>query len=196
MARRHLHRLISWRLLQTLSRDSDGSRGRAENAFCLSKRGVDCLRSAGVLSESIPHDCITYHSLRGTIEHQLLLNWFWIHLLEVEKNVPDISIKFLSSTSPFDLVQDTSRPFIYEAPVNTRSKNKVPAFTPDGVFALTSGEHQMTMLFFAEIDRGTEIQKEIREKISNYQMYFRDGRHKKYENLWQAKLKSDFQFVQ
>ena len=66
---------------------------------------------------------------------------------------------------------------------------------PDGVFTISDQEKDRTLLFFVEVDRGTEplvntkrIPGDIRHKIICYQKVFQSGQYKGYENPFQAKF--------
>ena len=89
---------------------------------------------------------------------------------------------------------------IYPLSLN-RSPLKASLRTPvdsprTGVFTITHRKRQMTLLFFLEVDMGTEsiaspkrTPGDIRQKIINYQQYFRSGRYKRYEKFWNCKLR-------
>ncbi|MBM3335974.1 replication-relaxation family protein, partial [Candidatus Sumerlaeota bacterium] len=117
-------------LVEVNSRNSGVSRGRPENAFSLSEKGIELLRSEGVLDAEIPHKMITADALIQAMEHQLLLNWFRIHLAQIDRIWPNLSSDFLSSTSPFHLNESRSRSLVTEHPgVSGQSES---GFTPDG----------------------------------------------------------------
>jgi hypothetical protein len=77
------------------------------------------------------------------------------------------------------------------------NREKSIEFIPDGVFSITNneGETKKTLLFFLEIDMGTETIasmdrnfKDVRQKIINYQALYHSGRYKRYERVFDAKL--------
>ena len=66
-------------------------------------------------------------------------------------------------------------------------------FKPDGVFRIADSEQKKSVLFFLEVDMGTEAVvgeegsvKDIRQKIINYQRYIQSGRYKVFESLWKC----------
>jgi hypothetical protein len=66
-------------------------------------------------------------------------------------------------------------------------------FTPDAVFATTNSTENKTLLFFLEVDCGTETlsspqrdMKDIRQKILNYQWYFQSLKYKRYEAIFET----------
>jgi hypothetical protein len=68
-------------------------------------------------------------------------------------------------------------------------------FIPDGIFTVSDSVSNKTLLFFLEVDMGTETLasparslKDVRQKIVNYQDLFRSGRYKRYERFFNASL--------
>ena len=66
---------------------------------------------------------------------------------------------------------------------------------PDGVFTITKKDAKKTLLFFLEVDMGTEtlaktkrVPGDIRQKIINYQTLFRSNHYKRYEKIFNAEL--------
>ena len=66
-------------------------------------------------------------------------------------------------------------------------------FEPDGVFSITDTQASKSVLFFLEVDMGTEPlvshrgpSKGVRQKIAAYQAYFRGHCYKRYDHLWEA----------
>lgn len=61
----------------------------------------------------------------------------------------------------------------------------------DGVFIITDRESEKSLLFFLEVDMGTETLVnsnskpiDVRQKIVNYQALFRAGQYKRYEKIF------------
>ena len=66
---------------------------------------------------------------------------------------------------------------------------------PDGVFTVTNKESEKTLLFFLEVDMGTEsmvnkkrIPGDIRHKIISYQALYRSNQYKRYKFFFDAEL--------
>jgi len=127
-----------------------------------------------------------------SIDHLLLVNWFRIHLLQIERGIPQLSVHHLIfKLNP--LAQGGGDDLL--APADTGPGNSVD-FIPDGAFSITNkGADKKTLLFFLEVDMGTETiasmdrdHKDIRQKILNYQALFRSGSYKRYEYLFGSKL--------
>lgn len=171
------------------------SRGRPEKTISLTEKGAALLRSNYEALRDVPLNKMNSEKIR-CLEHQLLTNWFCIHLNQIEHATPQLSAQFLSPTSPFLKRDHSDLPLIFESlPAEGQSKNS-GGFTPDGVLTITHRKRQMTLLFFLEVDMGTEsiaspkrTSGDIRQKIINYQQYFRSGRYKRYEKFWNCKLR-------
>jgi len=66
-------------------------------------------------------------------------------------------------------------------------------FIPDGVFSIRNHETGKSLLFFLEVDLGTETiasrergPKDIRKKILNYQILFRHHHYRHYERVFES----------
>jgi len=128
-------------------------------------------------------------------EHLLAINWFRIHLVHLEKTFQRLSMKFLSSTSPFLERGPNGQPLVSDRAPAADAGGEPVAFTPDAVFTLKDQEHGKTLLFFLEVDMGTETlasarpgAKDILTKIICYQQYFRSDGYKRYQDLWDCEL--------
>jgi len=89
-------------------------------------------------------------------DHQILLNWFRIHLNQVEKALPRVSIKLFAHNSPFLPKNQNGRILIADySPVPGTGMQGVK-FVPDAVFSISDSVAEKTCLFFLEVDRGTE----------------------------------------
>ena len=86
------------------------------------------------------------------IEHELLLNWFRVYLNYISEKIPDLTIDFISSTTPFVLIKSNGLPLISES---FKQVNRYIDFIPDGVFSVISKEQNKSLLFFLEVDIGT-----------------------------------------
>ena len=90
-------------------------------------------------------------------DHHLLVNWFRIHLLQIERSIPELSVKYLDSKLQSKVWNSASSSSATERnPANKRGE-KSGEFIPDGVFSITNKEtEKKTLLFFLEVDMGTE----------------------------------------
>ncbi len=191
--RRRLRDLEREGLVETISREYGRGRGRPESSLGLTERAVDILRDKGLIGQTVPNDKVVADHL--WTNHQLLMNWFRIHLAQVERVLPRLTVKFLAHNSPY-LPQGSDGPVSVTdcSPVPRRGIQEVK-LTPDAVFATSDSIAAKTCLFFFEVDRGTETvvstrraMTDIRQKVVNYQFYFRSARYKRYEGIFNRKL--------
>ena len=191
---RRLRELEKHELLRVTQREFGRRRGRPEIVLSLSEHGVDVLKEKGVIGADVKYEAVIGDKIHCR-DHQLMLNWFRIHLNHVEKVLPNLNIRFLAYSSPF-LQRNTAGYSIIAdfAPVEG-SVDEVARFTPDAVFSITDTLRGITVLFFLEVDCGTETiaspnrnVKDVRQKIVNYGAYFDSFRYKRYEDIWDCKL--------
>ena len=192
--RRRLRTLEREQLVRTGARGFGHSRGRPENLISLAERGVEVLRDKGVLPREVPSERVVADATHGQ-DHQLLVNWLRVHLAEMERAIPQLAVRFLSPTSPFLPLSPDGSPIVSDRVSVAGARREPIRFTPDGVFSISDRESRKTLLFFVEVDMGTETlasprrhQRDVRQKIVNYQAYFRSGRYKRYQNDWSCEL--------
>ena len=130
------------------------------------------------------------------LDHQILVNWFRIHLLQVEKVLPRLRIDFVTSCGASHRVceyapQSTCLSSAGGDGQNNVDLNAVLAFSPDGVFAITDREQKKSVLFFVEVDLGTEHlasskreARDVRQKIANYQALSGSEAYKVFEKIF------------
>jgi len=155
----------------------------------LTERGVDLLRDKGLIGKDVPYESVGPVSKR-LFGHQLLMNWFRIHLNEIDKVEQGATLKSWAYNSPFvPRKADGSIITTDYSPIGRKTVRQVK-FTPDAVFILTNASRTITMLSFLEVDCGTETlsspqrdMSDIRQKILNYQWYFQSLRYKRYEEI-------------
>ena len=163
--------------------------GRPESLFALTERGVDALREKELVDKDILYESIGAVSNR-LIDHQLLMNWFRIHLNEIDKVESKPTLKFWAYNSPVVPRRPDGNIITTDfSPIGRRTVRKVK-FTPDAVFVITNASGGITLLSFLEVDCGTETlsspqrdMSDIRQKILNYQWYFQSLRYKRYEGI-------------
>ena len=194
VARRRLRDLEEKGLVEVAGYEFGRGRGRPEKSIGLTKLGVDLLKDKGLLEPDISHEKVLADGLVFA-DHQLLMNWFRIHLNQVEKVVPRVSIKFLAHNSPFLPKGPNGRIFITDhSPVPDSGAQGIK-FTPDAVFGIHDSVADKTCLYFLEVDRGTETMaspkrdmSDIRQKIVNYQWYFHRESYKRYDEVFKCNL--------
>ena len=194
--RRRMRFLAMEGLIITKMQGYGRSQGRPEDLIFLTGKGASLLVDEGILSGSAA--CTTTDKAENTfsLDHLLLVNWFRIHLLQIKRAIPQASVCYLNPSS-HALERDSgdSPSFSERIPANNRL-GKTIEFIPDGVFSIAHKEtEKKTLLFFLEADMGTETiasidrdDKDIRQKILNYQALFRSGNYKRYERVFDSKL--------
>lgn len=192
VARRRLRALEIVGLIQANKQAQGRSRGRPEKLISLTEKGADLLRSKLPDLKEIPNDKLTADSLR-CVDHQLLLNWFRIHLTHIERIIPQLSVRFLSPISPSMMEAHNSEPNPYGQGSETQHGWK--EFAPDGVFSITHQSKGKTLLFFLEVDMGTESiasigrgPRDVRQKILNYQGCFQSRIYKRFEKILECRF--------
>ncbi len=194
VARRRVGRLETAGLVRSRDRQFARRRGRPEKILSVGPEGIAVLRQRSLLPECVPEEELL-DPTSNCEGHQLLLNWFRIHLAHLPSVVPQLTVDFQSPDSPFSPEGERGRPQLREE--LRKGGNSPPAyFVPDGVFRVGDSETGKNALFFLEIDMGTEPlasrrprKRDLRTKILNYQAYSRGSGFRKYGELWGA----DFQ---
>jgi hypothetical protein len=182
-------------LIQTTSRSYGDNRGRPEKLLSLSEEGVCLLKSEGILDPDIPNDLVTADRIR-CLDHLLLTNLFRFQLNRIPTILPSMSPRFLSPSSPFLHRSSDDQPMIHERIAPDDGLADGIEFTPDGVLSIADPELEKVLLFFLEVDMGTETlasprrcKQDVRQKVVNYQTYFRLHRYKRYESIWKCRLR-------
>jgi DNA-binding PadR family transcriptional regulator len=191
---RRLHILEKEGLIQTIRHEFGRGRGRPESLLGLTEHGIDILIERKLIDKDIPHDNILVEGA-FCIDHQRLMNWFRIHLNQVGRVLPRITVKFLAHNSPFLPKGPNGQIFITDySPVPDSGEQGVK-FIPDAVLGICDSIEKKTYLSFLEVDRGTETMAstkremtDIRQKIINYQWYFETEGYKRYEEVFTRKL--------
>lgn len=192
--RRRLRHLNNQGLVQIASRGFGKSRGRPEQLVSMSEAGADLLQGKKLIDPNIPTSHVTADRLR-CLDHLLLINDFRAQLTQMHRIDPALSVRFLSSTSPSVHRSPDDRPLVHEKLQADDMLGQRIEFTPDGVFAITHTGLTKTLLFFVEVDMGTETlaspqrsKLDVRQKIINYRAYFRLKQYKRYEQIWDCPL--------
>lgn len=89
-----------------------------------------------------------------------------------------------------------SRPLIHERFRPRPDSDECVDFTPDGVFSITHAEASRTVLFFLEVDMGTEtvvssqpFAADVRQKVVNYKALFQTEHYRRYKQVWNCRLR-------
>jgi len=196
--RDRIGRLISEGLLEEATRGRGQRRGRPERILFLSEPAIVILKERGIVDPEVRNDDIVGKHI-SCQSHQLLLNWARIHLIQVERVLPRLRVNFLAYNSPF-LPPEFSDPSIIMDPVPGQAKpQRMLSFRPDATFSIIDKDQDKAVLFFLEVDMGTETlasprrgPADIRQKILNYGACFDTLAYKRYEKLWDCQLTDTF----
>jgi len=194
VVRRRLRLFESEHLAAMRERGFGKGPGRRENIIILTEKGMELLRDREILSNHAAY--ITDKTPDSIfIDHDLLVNWFFIHLLQIERDNSNIAVQFLT-TSTHNLKEgNAEKPLLQEKFSTDQDQEKIVTMIPDGVFTVINKEAERTLLFFLEVDMGTEtlvktnlISGDVRQKIINYQSLFHSNHYKRYEKIFNAEL--------
>jgi hypothetical protein len=100
IVRRRVNDLEKEGLVEVTGREFGRGLGRPENSLGLTESGVDILKNRGLLNKDVPYGNVCADCL-FCADHQLLLNWFRIHLNQVEKALSRVSVQVFAHNSPF-----------------------------------------------------------------------------------------------
>ncbi|MCC6697946.1 MAG: replication-relaxation family protein [Candidatus Hydrogenedentes bacterium] len=191
-ARRRMQQLLKERLVERVfGAPADGG-GRPESIFGTSKAGLQLLQSRSILDDSLSFDQVGSLNLHHQIAHQLLLGWCRIHLAHLCRTFSQLEVRLLSFNSPLAVSPRTGVPIIRtEVPMDNGEQSAY--FTPDAAFVITNTAQPKSVLFFLEVDMGTEPLSssdggDIRGKVQRYKQHFRMKGYKRYEKVWDVEL--------
>ncbi|MHC4567080.1 MAG: replication-relaxation family protein [Planctomycetota bacterium] len=192
--RDRIRKLIAEGLLEEATRGRGQHPGRPERVVFLCKPAVKILKERGLIDPQVPSDDIIGEHIHCQ-NHQLLLNWVRIHLNHIETVAPVLKIRFLAHNSPF-LPKEFSSASVSGSSASAHSRTgEVVSFKPDATFSICDSNQGKTLLFFLEVDLGTETLAspkraltDIRQKILNYGALFDTLVYKRYERLWNCQL--------
>lgn len=197
MVRRRCRRLEGWNLVRVQPGQLGRGRGRPEWVYSLQPEGVHKLKQERALLPEVPPECVTGEKLARTVEHQLLINWMSVHSRSLMKTNPILQVEFISSKSPFHLSAGGGS--VLHDQAEFPDGNKM-GFTPDAALCIRHGGLNTSLLFFLEVDRGTErlassgqlpTSSELRRKIIVYRTYLGRQGYTRFENktLFSTRLK-------
>jgi hypothetical protein len=195
VVRRRLCDLEKQGLVEVVSHEYGRGRGRPERSLGLTRRGVDILKGKDLIDRTVAYEKVVAEAFFGA-DHQLLLNWCRIHLMQIEKVLPRLSVRFLAANSPC-LPQGPDGPVSITCCTPALGRGiQETQFMPDAAFVTCDSVESRACLFFLEVDCGTETMAsvrrdttDIRQKIIRYQEYFRSQRYKYYEAVFHCSLR-------
>jgi len=189
--RRRLRFLFGKNLILMKMRGFGRGSGRPEDIISITEKAAELLQNQGMFSESIsliPQKDIDFLAL----DHDLLINWFYIHLIQIHQPLPDLAI---NPRAPAFLLNNAEKHYdFFKSLIRIETGDDLIQFVPDGIFSIWHRGVGKSLLFFLEVDMGTESRvsldrnpKDVRQKISNYQALFRTGHYKRYEEIFKSK---------
>lgn len=192
VVRRRFRYLEKQHFINRKERSFGSGRGRRENIIIMTQKGLDLLRHKEILSA---HTKYITDKTPGSIfiDHDILVNWVFIHLLQVERDNPKFAVQHFTTSSHDLIAGDAGNPLIQERFATDETSEKLLTMIPDSVFTISHQEK--TILFFLEVDMGTETLAstqhepgDVRQKIINYQSLFRSSHYKRYEKIFNATI--------
>ena len=194
VVRRRLRILESEGIIVAKERGYGRSKGRPESLIFLTENSAMLLKDKEILSNNVA--CTTNKTVDSIfVSHELLINWFRTHLIQMERLIPQLFVNYLSPGFQSLAPTKGDCPPLLERVRTKNSQKEFIEFIPDGVFSITNEEISKTLLFFLEVDMGTEIiasmdrgPKDIRQKILNFQALFHSSHYKRYEHMFNSIL--------
>jgi hypothetical protein len=188
--RRRLRALGEQGFISAQQRAYGNTRGRPEDLILLSEAGYSVLHNQMDRKDKCQKN--DKYAAPEFVEHNLLTNWFFIHLIQIERQIQQLSVHYF--TQNYSTAEDA--PSIeHTIRIQLPGDDDKLEFIPDGIFTVSDSVSNKTLLFFLEVDMGTETLasparglKDVRQKIVNYQDLFRSGRYKQYERFFNARL--------
>ncbi len=165
-------------LAEIIHQDFAGGRGKPEGIIFPTEKTIKILNDSNSVggNENFTLPAIN----RRNLNHQLLINWARIHLTSMEKQIPQLSAKFLS---PFIEI-DSYRIDLADSKLGN-------LLIPDGIFSISYAPQQKSLLFFLEIDMGTETlssqslsKNDFKRKILEYHYVFKNQLYKHLEGIF------------
>ena len=185
-AQKRVSSLYAKGYLAMASHDANWLRGRPESVYSVTEKAAALLQEEGTVASATPANRITGDAIVH-IGHELLVNWFRIHLRELDKHIPDLSTEFHSAQTPCLPLRQNGMPTIADVVCVNDAKEW---FIPDGVLSIASQKQGKRLLFFLEIDLATESLRSansnvatISQKIRSYRAYFLARGYKRYDKV-------------
>jgi len=194
VVRRRLRYFVKEKLVAATSREFGAGPGARENVVTATEKALVLLSS----KKKIACDAAGFEAKAVEplfIEHELLVNWFFIHLVHVQRSENRLKVQHHIPRPNCLAAGKSTGPSLVARFTTSQAGDESYVIIPDGVFTVSDREKGKTLLFFVEVDRGTEplvntkrIPGDIRHKIICYQKVFQSGRYKGYEKTFQAKF--------
>lgn len=142
-ARKKAKTLFSEKLISVMPMNFGQGKGRPENLITISEAGVSALHASKILDEKVTYERLLFKDYQR-IHHELFVNWFRIHLMQIEKHLPELSVDFISPATPFLQLRQDGSPLILDTVIIDGQKR---TFVPDSVFSIARKDQQKRLLF-------------------------------------------------
>jgi len=190
--RRRLRFLTDEGFIASFERGLGQGPGRRENIIVATEKCLEHLGGQGLISDHA--DYVTEKTPDSIfLDHDLLVNWFLIHLIQICWNEPRFKVQHLTTSSHSLRGGSADQPLLMERFAVGSSPDETITMIPDGVFVITDEASEKSLLFFLEVDMGTETLRstkqtpgDVRQKIINYQSLFQENHYKRYEKIFNA----------
>jgi len=186
---KRLNKLCAQGWIDMKPRQLTRSRGRPELLFSVTDQGLELLAEKGILPRPGSGQPVATATPPSSPDHCLLVNWALVHVRCLPRKAPFLKTSCLSSDMVPAPHQDGSLVSLRDQ-VHMPS-GKIEGFVPDLVFCIHHAELAKSLLFFAEVDMGTEERTSARAddnsilaKVRRYQAYFEQNGYKRYEAIW------------
>jgi hypothetical protein len=189
--RRRLRFFKSEQLVRSKEHGFGRGPGRREDIIMLTEAGLKLLKSERFLAGNRAY---LADKMSDSIfaEHDLLRNWFFVHLIEIQKQNPRFAVQVV--TNCFNISDKNIRsPSAVGGTATANESKHGSILIPDGAFSITDRNSGKALLFFLEVDMGTEplanttrTPGDIRHKIISYQRIFQTKRYKRYEKVFNS----------
>ena len=131
--RRRLRILNKEGILTMRARGYGRNQGRPEDLIILTEKGM-CLL-LGKKNLLTPSEYIADKMVESIfVDHELLVNWFRIHLIQIERVIPVLSIEYFSSQAVPVEQGRNKPPLLLERVPSNGEQDELTEFIPDGAF--------------------------------------------------------------
>lgn len=193
--RRRLRFLFNRGLVSIRERVFAEKPGRKGNILIISEKGLKILQHEKVLSDHALY--VTDKTIGSlSIEHELLVNWVLISVTEIQEITGQFKVLVLTNSSHILKSGSPENPFISEKFFKRDSPDQSFILLPDGVFMISDKNTGKTLLFFLEVDMGTETivspshqSGDLNNKVIKYKHLFEHHNFHKYNMFFDYEIK-------
>jgi hypothetical protein len=190
--RRRLRLLAPAGLVDMVHQAVSRGRGRPEALVSLGSAAIGLLYTRGVLTGSSARRELTANKIQ-CVQHELLFSEFRAQLAAMSRVITYVRARFVFPRGC--TVPDGEEVGGGTECVEMDGAARTVEFVPDGTFALTHAQSGQSLLFFVEVDQGTQPlvsaqhTRDVREKLTNYQALLETGAYRRHERLLSCSLR-------